>query len=441
MESSMDFQAAAPAAPDLGGDEAPEPPAMDTEEGPTERPGAPARRVGAGQPGEPRLVTLRPGCGSGQDLPVSESQRGALGPSSGPASASDLGGGAGGQAELCRDLGRETDEEAGAAGPRGSTGWKSSTGSTPQGSEHPRALSSGDLTGMELDEAPEASAHLGRAEWAEDTEDEPSEIQGLLVQLKTLNSNLCDRSPASEQGVLPSASTGTASPVGTAPQQARQSYGQCQGKCRPCPLHVATGRGLETRPCCAQHSACSRPCHGLLFAEADREDLLSLLCYEGGLPEASAETPLARSDVLAGTNLEMLQAPEEPAAVETSEGLGGPESSEEGSCGGWYYQEGLCEVNSACESNRDSSPEPAWVTLPPTPTLEAEQPPQGSVTVSSLRMGCSRSQDVPVGSAPSWGFGWGQTGARDVFSLGLTGPHAAGMSRQDLRYWLWFLPP
>ncbi|NWW53386.1 APBA3 protein, partial [Pedionomus torquatus] len=156
----------------------------------------------------------------------------------------------------------------------------------------------------------------------------------------------------------------------------------------PCPLHVATGQGLETQPCCAQHSACSRPCHGLLFAEADREDLLSLLCYEGGLPEASTETPLARSDVLAGTNLEMLQVQEEPAAVETPEALERPESSEKQSSSGFYYREGLCEVDSTCEGNQDASPEPAWVTLPPTPAPEAEQPPQGSVTVSASHVGC-----------------------------------------------------
>ncbi|XP_054037967.1 amyloid-beta A4 precursor protein-binding family A member 3 isoform X3 [Rissa tridactyla] len=358
MESSMDFQAAAPSPPGVGNEEAPEPPAMDTEEESAVRPGAPARRGGAGQPGSPRLVTLRPA----RDRPAPEGRGRALGPGSGPASASDLGGGAGGQAELCRASGRETDEEAGAAGPRGSAGWKPSAESTPRGAGHPRAPSSGDPTVMELDESPE------------DAEDEPLEIQGLLAQLETLDPNLCDRSPASEQGPLPSTSTGTAPPAGTAPQQAQRSSGQCQDKCRPCPLHVATGRGLETRPCCAQHSPCSRPCHGLLFAEADREDLLSLLCYEGGLPEASAETPLARSDVLAGTNLEMLQAQEEPATAETPEGLGKPESLEEGSSDGLYYQEGLCE------GNRDGSPEPAWVTLPPTPAPEAEQPPQGSVT-------------------------------------------------------------
>ncbi|NXN09806.1 APBA1 protein, partial [Indicator maculatus] len=165
----------------------------------------------------------------------------------------------------------------------------------------------------------------------------------------------------------------------------------------PCLLHVAMGRGLETRPCCAQHSACARPCHGLLFAEADREDLLSLLRCEGGLPEAGAETPLAHSNVLTGTDLEMLQAQEEMAAVEKPDGLQRPESSEEGPSGGWYYGEGLCEVDSTCESNREGSPEPAWVALPPAPAPEAEQPAQGSVTVSGGTSCCLVS---PAASVP-----------------------------------------
>lgn len=441
MESSMDFQAAALSAPSLGSDEAPEPPAMDTEEGPAVRPGAPELPAGDGRPEGSPFITLLPGCGSGQELPVPEGQRRRPGPNLGPAPASDLGGGGGGQTELCQDLGREVEEEAVTVEPQGSAGWKPSTRSTPRDRGHSRAPSSGDPAGMELDEAPEAGAHLGRAKWAEDAEDEPSEIQGLLAQLETLDPNLCDHSPTSERGPLLSSRAGTATLVG---EQARQSYGECQGKCRPCPLHVAMGRGLETRPCCAQHSACSRPCHGLLFAEADREDLLSLLCYEGGLPENSTETPLARSDVLAGTNLEMLQAQEELATLEKPEGLGRPESSEEEHSGSWYYGEGLCEVDSTCEGNQDGSPEPAWVALSPAPAPEAEQPPQGGVIVSASRTGyggAAASQDVPLGSAPSWGFGWGQRGARDVFSSGLTGPHTAGVPRQDPRYWVWLLLP
>ncbi|KAM6310652.1 amyloid-beta A4 precursor protein-binding family A member 3 isoform 2-T2 [Podargus strigoides] len=366
MESSMDFQASAPSAPDLGSDESPEPPAMDTEEGPAVRPGAPELRVGDRQP--------LPGCSSGQDLLAPEGQKRGLGPSLGPASASDLKGGGGGQTELCQDFGREMGEEAATAEPQGSTDLKPSAGSTPRDAGHHQAPSSSDLTGMELDEAPEAGTCPGRAE---DAEDEPSEIQGLLSQLETLDSNLCDHPPTSEQDPLPSLSTGTAPLAG---EQAQRSYRECQGKCWPCPLHVATGRGLETRPCCAQHSACSWPCHGLLFAEADREDLLSLLCYEGGLPEASTEMPLARSNVLAGTNLQMLQTQEELAAVEKPEGQERPESLEEGRSNSWYYGEGLCNIKSTCESNQDSSPEPAWMALPPTPAREAKQPPQGSMT-------------------------------------------------------------
>ncbi|NXA05971.1 APBA1 protein, partial [Sapayoa aenigma] len=166
----------------------------------------------------------------------------------------------------------------------------------------------------------------------------------------------------------------------------------------PCPLHVATGRGLATRPCCPQHPACARPCHGLLFAEADREDLLSLLCYEGGLPEASADTPLARSEILAGTNLEMLQAQEEPAIVEKPEELGRPESSEEEPSGSWCYGEGLCEVDSASEGTREGSPEPVWAALPPAPAPEAEQPPQDAMTVT--RWGSSPCSVPPDASVP-----------------------------------------
>ncbi|NWJ06544.1 APBA1 protein, partial [Crypturellus undulatus] len=146
----------------------------------------------------------------------------------------------------------------------------------------------------------------------------------------------------------------------------------------PCPLHVATGRGLETWPCCTRHMGCSRPCHGLLFAEANREDLLSLLCYDGGLPEAPSEMPLAHSDVLTGTNLEKLQAPEKLAALDAPEVPGRLRSSEEGCSGDCCYREGLCEVSSACEDDQDSSPEPARVALSAAPAQETERPPQGS---------------------------------------------------------------
>lgn len=344
----MDFQAA-PSAPDPGPAEAPETPAMDTEEGPAGQPGAPGPGVAEGRPrGSPCSGT------------AGGRRRGAAAP--GPGRGGD------GRSGSCRASGRAVQEEA-EDDPRGPSGWEASVGSAPRGAGPPRAPSSGD---MELDEAPE------------DAEDEPAEIQGLLAQLETLSPSLCDPPDpplASSAGMAP--------PAG---EWAPQGSGGCRGGCRPCPLHVATGRGLATRPCCSQHSACSRPCHGLLFAEADREDLLSLLCYEGGLPEAGAETPLARSDVLAGTNLEMLQAPEEPAAVAEP---GGPGGSEEGPSGGWFYGEGLSEVDPTCEGNRDSSPEPAWVALSPAAAPEKEQLPQGSVTNKESPSSCPAFKEVP----------------------------------------------
>ncbi|XP_068012521.1 amyloid-beta A4 precursor protein-binding family A member 3 isoform X2 [Melanerpes formicivorus] len=367
MESCMDFQAAAPSAP--------EPPAMDTEEAAV-RPGAPELRVGGGQPEGPPFSTLLTDCGSRQDLSVPEGQRRGPGPISGPAAGSDLKGGGGGeeQTERGRGSGREMEEQAVPAGLQGAADWKPSGRTAAQDTGHLRAPGGADPTGMELDEAP-SSAFPGRAEWAEGAEDEPSEIQGLLAQLETLDSNLSDRSPRSERGLPLPCGAGSASAAGEQPRRG----GQCQGQCGPCLLHVAMGRGLETQPCC-QPSACARPCHGLLFAEADREDLLSLLHYEGGLPEAGAETPLARSNILTGTDLEMLQAQEEMAAVEKPDGLQRPESSEEGPSGGWYYGEGLCEVDSTYESNQEGSPEPGWVALPPASAPEAEQPAQSSVT-------------------------------------------------------------
>ncbi|XP_068853235.1 amyloid-beta A4 precursor protein-binding family A member 3 isoform X1 [Aphelocoma coerulescens] len=373
MESgtTMDFQAAALPAPGGGIDETAEPRAMDTEDGPD----APGRRAGGGRPEEPSRTAPQPGSGSGPEGP---------GPRSGPAAAPELAGGAGGRTELCRGSGRAMEAEAVPAVLQGSARWEPSAGSAPRGTGHPRSPSSADPAGMELDEIPEPRARPGRAEWAEDVEDEPSEIQGLLAQLETLDPNLRDRSSAPEQG--------SPSPSGAG---ARRGRGQCPGRCRPCPLHVATGRGLAMRPCCPQHSACDRPCHGLLFAEADREDLLSLLCYEGGLPEAGAETPLAHSDVLAGTNLEMLQAQEEPATVEKPEGLGRPESSEEEPSGSWCYGEGLCEDDSAGEGAREGSPEPAWAALPSALASGTEQPPQGAVTNRESPSSCPAFKEVP----------------------------------------------
>ncbi|XP_040548439.1 amyloid-beta A4 precursor protein-binding family A member 3 [Gallus gallus] len=275
-------------------------------------------------------------------------------PGSGPASATNLNSGDE-RSGLCRNSGREMEEEAVTTGPQGPTDWRLRAGSTSRDTGPPRTPSSGT---MELDEAPE---------------EEPSEMQGLLAQLETLNPSLCDA-------------------PNTAPGVGERGYAECRGECQPCPLHVATGRGLAVRPCCAQHSARSRPCHGLLFAEADREDLLNLLCYEGGLPEPDTETPLTRSEVLTGTKLEMLQTPEEHSAADGPGGLG---SSEERPSGSWICGDGLSEDKPTCEGSRDSSPEPAWTELSPAVTPEKERPPQSSVTNKESPSSCLAFKEVP----------------------------------------------
>ncbi|XP_066192531.1 amyloid-beta A4 precursor protein-binding family A member 3 [Sylvia atricapilla] len=362
----MDFQAAALPAPGGGSDEIAEPRAMDTEDGPD----GPGRCAGGGRL-EPSRTAPEPGSGSGPE-------------GSGPAVAPELAGSAGGRTEPRRGLAGAMEAEVVPEVPQGSARWEPGAGSAPRGTGRSWTPSSADPAGMELDETPEPRARLGRAEWTEDVEDEPSEIQGLLAQLETLDLNLRDRGSPPEQG--------SPCPSGAG---ARRGRGRCPGSCRPCPLHVATGRGLAMRPCCPQHSACDRPCHGLLFAEADREDLLSLLCYEGGLPEADTETPLARSNVLAGTNLEMVQAQEEPAAVEKPEGLGRPESLEEEPSGSWCYGEGLCEDDSACEGAQEDSLEPMWAALPSTLAPGTEQPPQGTVTNRESPSSCPAFKEVP----------------------------------------------
>ncbi|XP_061211828.1 amyloid-beta A4 precursor protein-binding family A member 3 [Neopsephotus bourkii] len=315
----------------------PEPPAMDTEEEPAARPSGPEPSAGSGRPELPPFAFPASACGSGQDLPSPGNQRG---PGPGPPAVSGPGGGGSG-----RGPGGAMGEERASAGLRGPGSWEPGAGSALAAPGHPQGPGSSDPAGMELDEA---------------AEDEAPELRALLGQLESLDPSLCDP-PCSQQG--PGA--GTAPPAGS---RARRGRRQCQGRCLPCPLHVATGRGLDTRHCCAQHPACSRPCHGLLFAEAEREDLLSLLCHEGGVPEPGAGTPLACSSVLCGASLEVLRAREAAAAG----------SREEGPCGSGRCAEERGELGSSSESPRGCSPEPAWV--PPSPAPQEAQAPPGAVT-------------------------------------------------------------
>ncbi|CAI5799068.1 amyloid beta A4 precursor protein-binding family A member 3 [Podarcis lilfordi] len=112
-------------------------------------------------------------------------------------------------------------------------------------------------------------------------------LHGLLTRLQRLSPNFEDRSPTSEDGLLP-ASDGEEGRVSEGDGDPLLAPEECQGA--PCPLHIATGHGLGGPPR-------PRRGRGLLSAEVESEDLLSLLRYERGPPaDAGAETPLARSD-------------------------------------------------------------------------------------------------------------------------------------------------
>ncbi|XP_006025813.1 amyloid-beta A4 precursor protein-binding family A member 3 isoform X2 [Alligator sinensis] len=311
-------------------------------------------------------------------------------------------------AEVCRDLGRAMESSEDATVPGTDADWK-----PPQrvgGTRGPISSGQSDLVCMDLDEEPEAGSCLGGEEWTDNDEDGQLEIQGLLAQLQSLNTSFRDDSPTSEDGLLPPSEVGDCG-MGCSERDAMLpckgasgAYGICQGwldECHPCPLHIATGRGLATQPCHAPHSTCSRrsrECHGLLFAEANREDLLSLLRYEGGLPvEADTETPLARSDVLAGTNLEVLQSQENPTALEVDEStveLGA--SKTEDSCH-WYQRQGVSEEDSACLSpcSWDGPPEPAWTVTSPPRTQGPEQAPGGGAATKESLSSYPAFKEVP----------------------------------------------
>ncbi|KAJ7308401.1 hypothetical protein JRQ81_008943 [Phrynocephalus forsythii] len=103
----------------------------------------------------------------------------------------------------------------------------------------------------------------------------------------------------------------------------------------PCLLHVATGHGLASasrqlfRPA---HSRKDPEDRGLFSAETVREDLLSLLHYEGGVPEETGgQTPLACSEAVS-----------EAGARERRVPAGNPEPPPDTSPRGGRDSEGLC---------------------------------------------------------------------------------------------------
>lgn len=416
MDNGMEFQTNARPEPGFGSHRLPEellePPAMDLEEGASPRLAMPTAceqsLPGLQQPGSP-FSALR----SDLNLSAAEAElslgaaiaeptvpKSALGglqtPSSPAALDSALRAAGEACAEACRDLGGGMEGCEDAAVPGSDADWKGNPEGAHRGVGCPRVPASteqSDLVCMDLDEEPEA--HLRGEEWAESLEeDDQSEIQGLLAQLQTLSPSFRDDSPASEDDPLLASDCGAGPFGGDAALPHKRAFGCCRGlpgECPPCLLHVAMGRGLAMPSCHAQPSACSqrsRESHGLLFAEADREDLLSLLHHEGGLPaEASEETPLARSDVLAGSDGDVLQSQESLAAQRAEEAASQPGTSQAGGSGRWYRRGGAQEGDSACVSpgSRDSSPEPVWVARSPPRSQGLEQPTPRSTAVKESR--------------------------------------------------------
>ncbi|XP_053159998.1 amyloid-beta A4 precursor protein-binding family A member 3 isoform X2 [Hemicordylus capensis] len=192
-------------------------------------------------------------------------------------------------------------------------------------------VSQGELM-MELEEGEAAAAAADAPE-----ADQPP-LQDLLARLQRLSPTFRDSSPTSEDALLP-ASDGEEGGHGLGEVRAPLLEPAAPDERPPCPLHVAMGHGLGAasrrflRPAQRRKGPGS---HGLLSAEADREDLLSLLRYEGGPPlEPDSPTPLACSDAVAGASCQAGQPRARAVATEETpppppEGAPGPVPGGEG---------------------------------------------------------------------------------------------------------------
>lgn len=205
------------------------------------------------------------------------------------------------------------------------------------------------------------------------------QLQGLLAQLQRLSPTFHDRSPTSEDGLLP-ASDGEEGLVldgDKSPLLQPAAQHQCQEDCAPCPLHIAMGHGLGETSCRLlqpTHEPRGQESHSLLSPETDCKALPSLLSYERGIPvELETPTPLARSDAVAGARGQM--APPQGRAV-APETLGFPEGPPEPASGGldrmerkgpsrWLRRQGDSQedqpsLDSSLEVNSWENP-PGWM--------------------------------------------------------------------------------
>ncbi|XP_060088824.1 amyloid-beta A4 precursor protein-binding family A member 3 [Heteronotia binoei] len=177
----------------------------------------------------------------------------------------------------------------------GSSSWARNTNQDLEAEGKPPAPLGADQL-MDLEEG-------GREDCAEADQ---SQLQGLLAQLQRLSPNAEDDGEDGEEGQTFEDERG--------PLLRPAGQTECQGlpgECAPCPLHLAMRHTLGV----ASHRFLQptrgwrgRGSHGLLSAEADREDLLSLLHFEEGPPvEQSDQTPLAHSSVMVGSSCQLAQ--------------------------------------------------------------------------------------------------------------------------------------
>ncbi|XP_030074851.1 amyloid-beta A4 precursor protein-binding family A member 3 [Microcaecilia unicolor] len=291
---------------------------------------------------------------------------------------------------------------------------------------------SNSASSMELEEQPESGLHVVAGEWHERTEGDHIQIQELLTRLQTLNPSFCDE-PLNEEHVPCMSEIVRLTAADLEEEEAGEYNGVqaqdfephgLQSEDSPCPLHIATGKGIVIQARCdqlSQDSAVTQQnprSQGLLVAEADREDLLDLLRYER-VPssEAMAGTPLARSDIVTGAKLEMVTSVQNPSedgddrdALEmiapqrhSPDLASGHGTSDSGSLSAetegsqeWHLvrDEPPCPLGASKEASTylcprcpDDSPECAWLRMPSALAVEEQQSPRscdGSNMVETL---------------------------------------------------------
>ncbi|XP_069073793.1 amyloid-beta A4 precursor protein-binding family A member 3 [Pleurodeles waltl] len=184
-------------------------------------------------------------------------------------------------------------------------------------SEQGRVSSGSDL--MDLEEQSMGRKSPNTLKWSqEQPEDDHQHIQELLIQLSSQHLASCDDADSASDSVLPSEEGGTLGVhFGLETMEEKETQDihntpELFPECSPCPLHIATGRGLVVQErhggLQAYHQRVPeiQSQHGLLFADADREDLLNLLRHQRvSTSEVGTGTPLARSEAVAGTSVEM----------------------------------------------------------------------------------------------------------------------------------------